>query len=101
MKLDVLDGLKEIKICKAYELDGTQLDYLPTPATLQRQVEPIYETLDGWSSSTVGARSWIDLPPNAVKYIRRIEELVGCAVTLVSTSPERDDTILVRDPFEN
>ena len=100
-KLDVLDGLKQIKICKAYRLGETQLDYLPPAAALQKKVEPIYETLEGWSESTVGARSWVDLPSNAIKYIRRIEELVGCTVALVSTSPERDDTILVKDPFEN
>lgn len=100
-KLDVLDGLEEIKICKGYKLGSIEVDYLPTPAALQRQVEPIYESLEGWSGSTVGARSWMDLPPNAIKYIRRIEELVGCTIALVSTSPERDDTILVKDPFEN
>ena len=100
-KLDVLDGLKEIKICKGYKLGEHQLDYLPPAAALQKKVEPIYETLEGWNKSTVGARSWVDLPSNAVKYVRRIEELVGCTVALVSTSPERDDTILVKDPFEN
>ena len=100
-KLDVLDGLKEIKICTGYKLEGNQLDYLPSAAEPQAKVEPIYETLEGWGGSTVGARSWVDLPPTAIKYVRRIEELIGCTVTLVSTSPERDDTILVKDPFEN
>ncbi len=100
-KLDVLDGLKEIKICKGYRLGTHQLDYLPPAAALQKLVEPIYETMEGWDGSTVGARSWLDLPPNAIKYVRRIEELVGCTAALVSTSPERDDTILVKDPFEN
>ena len=100
-KLDVLDGLKESKICTGYKLEGNQLDYLPSAAEPQAKVEPIYETLEGWGGSTVGARSWVDLPPTAIKYVRRIEELIGCTVTLVSTSPERDDTILVKDPFEN
>ena len=100
-KLDVLDGLTEIKICKGYRLGKTELDYLPPAAALQKKVEPIYETMEGWKQSTLGARSWLDLPPNAIKYVRRIEELVGCTVALVSTSPEREDTILVKDPFEN
>ena len=100
-KLDVLDGLKEIKICKGYKLGKNELDYLPPAAALQKRVEPIYETLPGWNESTVGARSWVDLPPNAIKYVRRIEELVDCPLALVSTSPEREDTILVKDPFEN
>ena len=100
-KLDVLDGLKVIKICVGYKLGTKHFDYLPSAAALQKKVEPIYETLAGWKGSTVGARTWVDLPPNAIKYIKRIEELVGCTVALVSTSPERDDTILVKDPFEN
>jgi adenylosuccinate synthase len=100
-KLDVLDGLKTLKICVGYKLDGNILDYLPSAAALQNKVEPIYEVLNGWDESTVGARSWVDLPPNAIKYVRRIEELIGCTAALVSTSPERDDTILVTDPFEN
>jgi adenylosuccinate synthase len=100
-KLDVLDGLKLIKICVGYKLGTRHFDYLPSAAALQKKVEPIYETLEGWEGSTVGARTWVDLPPNAIKYIKRIEELVGCTVALVSTSPERDDTILVKDPFEN
>jgi len=98
-KLDVLDGFDEIKICTGYELDGEQLDYLPTAADLQARVKPVYETVKGWSESTAGARSWADLPAEAIKYVRRIEELIQCPVALVSTSPEREDTILVTDPF--
>ena len=98
-KLDVLDGMSEIKICRAYKLDGREIDHLPANAALQTKVEPIYETCEGWSASTQGARSWADLPAAAVKYIRRIEELVEAPVILVSTSPEREDTILVHDPF--
>ncbi len=98
-KLDVLDGFKELKICTGYELDGETLDYLPTAADQQARCTPIYETIDGWSETTAGARSWADLPANAVKYVRRIEELIECPVAMVSTSPERDDTILVTDPF--
>ena len=100
-KLDVLDGLKIIKICVGYKLGTKHFDHLPSAAVLQKKIEPIYETLEGWEGSTVGVRKWMDLPPNAITYIRRIEELVGCEVALVSTSPERDDTILVKDPFEN
>ncbi|PQM58922.1 MAG: adenylosuccinate synthase [Rhodobacteraceae bacterium] len=100
-KLDVLDGLEKIKICVGYKIGSSTLDYLPSAASRQKKVEPVYETLPGWKESTVGARSWVDLPPNAITYIRRIEELIGCTVALVSTSPERDDTILVKDPFEN
>ena len=98
-KLDVLDGFETLKICTGYRLDGEMLDYLPTAAEAQARVEPVYETLEGWSESTEGARSWADLPAAAVKYVRRVEELIGCPVALLSTSPERDDTILVRDPF--
>ncbi len=98
-KLDVLDGFEELKICTGYELDGQRLDYLPTAADQQARVTPIYETMPGWSDSTAGARSWADLPGEAVKYVRRIEELIHCPVALLSTSPERDDTILVTDPF--
>ena len=98
-KLDVLDGLEELKICVAYDLDGTRMDYLPTAADQQARVTPIYETIKGWSDSTAGARSWAELPGDAVKYVRRIEELIQCPVALLSTSPERDDTILVTDPF--
>ena len=98
-KLDVLDGLAELKICTGYRLDGEMLDYLPTAAELQAKVEPVYETMEGWQASTAGARSWADLPAAAIKYVRRIEELIECPVALLSTSPERDDTILVTDPF--
>ena len=100
-KLDVLDGFKELKICTGYTLDGEALDYLPTAADQQARCEPVYETMDGWSESTAGARSWNDLPAAAIKYVRRIEELINCPVALVSTSPEREDTILVTDPFED
>ncbi|WP_417719901.1 adenylosuccinate synthase [Salipiger sp.] len=98
-KLDVLDGFETIRICTGYELDGETLDYLPTAAEQQARCTPIYEEMQGWSESTEGARSWNDLPGNAVKYVRRIEELIGCPVALLSTSPEREDTILVTDPF--
>jgi len=98
-KLDVLDGLDEIKICVGYRIGDREYDYLPPHASDQAQVEPIYETIAGWSESTAGARSWAELPAAAIKYIRRVEELIRCPVALVSTSPERDDTILVRDPF--
>ncbi|MCP5395903.1 MAG: adenylosuccinate synthase [Sphingomonadaceae bacterium] len=98
-KLDVLDGFETIKICTGYELDGEVLDYLPSHAADQARVTPIYEEMDGWEGTTVGARSWADLPAQAIKYIRRIEELIDCPVASVSTSPEREDTILVRDPF--
>ncbi|GAB4265502.1 MAG: adenylosuccinate synthase [Pararhodobacter sp.] len=98
-KLDVLDGFETLKICVGYELDGKRLDYLPTAADQQARAKPIYEEMPGWSESTEGARSWNDLPGNAVKYVRRIEELIQCPVALLSTSPERDDTILVTDPF--
>ena len=100
-KLDVLDGFEELKICVGYELDGAPLDYLPIAADQQARVTPVYETLPGWSQSTAGARSWADLPGEAVKYARRIEELIQCPVALLSTSPERDDTILVTDPFSD
>ena len=98
-KVDVLDGLDEIRICTGYRLRGQDYAYLPPHASDQAEVEPIYETIEGWPGSTAGARSWADLPAQAVKYIRRVEELIRCPVALVSTSPERDDTILVRDPF--
>jgi len=98
-KLDVLDGMKEIKLCVGYRLDGGEADHLPVDSCLQARLEPVYETLDGWSESTRGARSWAELPATAIKYIRRIEELIGAPVALLSTSPEREDTILVRDPF--
>jgi adenylosuccinate synthase len=98
-KLDVLDGFEEIAICTGYKLRGETLDYFPSHAADQAAVEPVYETMPGWSETTAGARSWADLPAQAIKYIRRIEELIQCPVALVSTSPEREDTILVRDPF--
>ena len=100
-KLDVLDGMDEIKICVGYELDGERIDYFPASLGAQRRVVPIYESFEGWKGTTAGARSWGDLPAQAVKYVRQIEELVGAPVTLLSTSPERDDTILVRDPFQD
>jgi adenylosuccinate synthase len=98
-KLDVLDGLAEIRICTGYKLRGETLDHLPAYAADQAAVEPVYEAMEGWAESTGGARSWRHLPAQAIKYIRRIEELIECPVALVSTSPEREDTILVRDPF--
>ena len=101
-KLDVLDGFDEIKICTGYKLDGQPIDYLPANAAEQVRIEAVYETLDGWSGeSSFGARSWADLPAEAVRYVRYIEELIGAPVTLLSTSPERDDTILVKDPFQD
>ncbi|WP_224825519.1 adenylosuccinate synthase [Cognatishimia sp. MH4019] len=98
-KLDVLDGLETLRICTGYMLDGKAVDYLPTAADQQARCTPIYEEIEGWKESTAGARSWAELPAQAIKYIRRIEELIQCPVALVSTSPERDDTILVTDPF--
>ena len=100
-KLDVLDGFPEIKVCIAYELDGQRIDSLPAGTNAQTRVKPIYESFEGWSQSTRGARTWGQLPAQAVKYVRHIEELIECPVTLLSTSPERDDTILVKDPFED
>ena len=98
-KLDVLDGFETLKICTGYMVNGTELDYFPSNAAEQAACTPIYEEMPGWSETTYGARSWAELPANAVKYIRRLEELTGMPVALLSTSPERDDTILVRDPF--
>ncbi|WP_213981529.1 adenylosuccinate synthase [Sphingomonas sp. dw_22] len=98
-KLDVLDGFDEISVCTGYTLRGETLDYYPANAADQAAVEPVYETMPGWQESTAGARSWAELPAAAIKYIRRVEELIQCPVALVSTSPEREDTILVRDPF--
>ena len=100
-KLDVLDGFETLKICTGYRLDGAEIDYLPMAAAQQARVEPIYEELPGWSQSTEGARRWLDLPAEAIKYIKRVEELIECQVALLSTSPERDDTILVMDPFRD
>ena len=99
-KLDVLDGLPELKICTGYKIDGKIMRHLPSGASQQAKVEPIYETLEGWQGSTRGARSWADLPAEAVKYVRRVEELISCPVSMVSTSPEREDVILMRDPFK-
>ncbi|MCP5381269.1 MAG: adenylosuccinate synthase [Kordiimonadaceae bacterium] len=99
-KLDVLDGMDELKICVGYELDGQKLDYFPASTDDQAKVKPIYETMSGWSESTFGARSWVDLPARAIKYVRRIEELIETPVAILSTSPEREDTILVKNPFE-
>ncbi len=98
-KLDILDGLPEIKVCTGYRVDGAPIDHLPSGISRQAAVEPVYETVEGWSESTVGARRWADLPATAVKYIRRVEELIGVPVAMVSTSPEREDTVLVTDPF--
>ena len=98
-KLDVLDGLDEIKICIGYELNGKKLDRLPAGIDGQAQLKPIYESIEGWQETTQGARSWADLPATAIKYVRRVEELIGAPVALLSTSPERADTILVHDPF--
>jgi adenylosuccinate synthase len=98
-KLDVLDGFDEVKICTSYRRAGETYDYVPSGMTAQAEVEPVYETAGGWRESTRGARSWADLPATAIKYIRRLEELIGAPVALLSTSPERDDTVLVRDPF--
>jgi adenylosuccinate synthase len=99
-KLDILDGFAEIKVCTGYRLDGELLEHLPAGQSDQARVEPVYETIEGWEGSTAGARSWADLPAQAIKYVRRIEELIGATVAVLSTSPERDDTILVHNPFE-
>ena len=98
-KLDVLDGLEELKICVGYRLNGKEIDYFPASQAEQDAVEPIYETMEGWSDTTYGARTWKELPAAAVKYVRHIEELIGAPVSMLSTSPERDDTILMHDPF--
>ena len=100
-KLDILDGLTELKVCVAYRLDGRKIDYLPASERAQAEVEPVYESLEGWQAKTAGARSWAQLPAQAIKYVRHLEELVGCPVALLSTSPEREDTILMHNPFEN
>jgi adenylosuccinate synthase len=99
-KLDVLDGFETLRIGVGYRLDGETLDYFPASQGAQARVEPIYEEMEGWSASTAGARSWADLPAQAIKYVRRVEELIGCPVAVLSTSPERDDTILMKNPFE-
>ena len=100
-KLDILDALSEIKVCIAYDLDGQRIDRLPAGMNQQARVKPIYEKFEGWNASTEGKRSWAGLPAHAIKYVKRIEELIECPVTLLSTSPERDDTILMKDPFED
>ncbi|AWM03247.1 MULTISPECIES: adenylosuccinate synthase [Bradyrhizobium] len=99
-KLDILDGFDTIEVCTGYKLDGKEIDHFPAGEGAQARVEPIYETIEGWKEPTAGARSWAQLPAQAIKYVRRIEELVGCPVALLSTSPEREDTILVQNPFE-
>ncbi len=99
-KLDILDGFDEIKVCVGYKLDGKDIDHLPAGEGAQARVVPVYETIEGWKEPTANARSWADLPAQAVKYVRRVEELVGCPIALLSTSPEREDTILVQNPFE-
>jgi adenylosuccinate synthase len=99
-KLDILDGLDEIKVCVRYRLQGREIDYLPAGEHAQARVEPVYETVQGWREETARARSWAELPAAAIKYVRRIEELIGCSVALLSTSPEREDTILMQNPFE-
>jgi adenylosuccinate synthase len=97
----VLDGLEELQICTGYDIAGERVRHLPAAQGKQAAAKPVYETIEGWRDSTRGARSWADLPAQAIKYVRRIEELVEAPVTLLSTSPERDDTILVRDPFQD
>ncbi len=99
-KLDILDGLEEVKVCVRYRLQGREIDYLPASEHAQARVEPVYETIPGWQEHTARARSWAELPAAAIKYVRRIEELIGCSVALLSTSPEREDTILMQNPFE-
>ena len=99
-KLDILDGFDTIQVCTGYRLDGGEIDHLPAGEGAQSRVEPIYETIEGWKEPTANARSWADLPAQAIKYVRRVEELVGCPIALLSTSPEREDTILVQNPFE-
>ena len=100
-KLDVLDGFDEVKICVGYRLDGREIDHLPAAQGAQARVQPIYEVLKGWQESTQGARSWADLPAQAIKYVKRLEELIDAPVALLSTSPKREDTILVHDPFQD
>jgi adenylosuccinate synthase len=100
-KLDVLDGFDDLKVCTRYLLDGREIDYMPASQAAQARIEPVYETVEGWKGATGGARSWADLPAQAIKYVRRIEELIGAPVALLSTSPQRDDTILVHDPFQD
>jgi adenylosuccinate synthase len=99
-KLDILDGFDTIEVCTGYILDGKEIDHLPAGEGAQARIKPVYETIEGWKEPTANARSWADLPAQAIKYVRRVEELVGCPVALLSTSPEREDTILVQNPFE-
>jgi adenylosuccinate synthase len=99
-KLDILDGFDSIEVCVGYMLDGKEIDHLPAGEGAQSRVVPVYETIEGWKQPTANARSWADLPAQAIKYVRRVEELVGCPIALLSTSPEREDTILVQNPFE-
>jgi adenylosuccinate synthase len=99
-KLDILDGFDAIQVCTGYRLDGKEIDHLPAGEGAQARVVPVYETIEGWKEPTANARSWADLPAQAIKYVRRVEELVGCPIALLSTSPEREDTILVQNPFE-
>ena len=99
-KLDVLDGFSELRVCTGYQVQGREMRHLPAAPGAQAAAQPIYETLEGWRDSTRGARSWADLPAQAIKYVRRIEELIGCSAVLLSTSPEREDTILMQNPFE-
>jgi adenylosuccinate synthase len=100
-KLDVLDGMEELKVCVGYDLDGKRIERFPFTMGAQARIKPVYEIFEGWNESTKGARSWVQLPANAVKYVRRVEELIGCPVALLSTSPEREDTILMTDPFKD
>jgi adenylosuccinate synthase len=100
-KLDVLDGLPEIKVGVGYMLDGKRIERFPAAEEAQKRVEPIYENFEGWKDTTAGARSWAQLPAQAIKYVKYLEELIECPVALLSTSPEREDTILMRDPFED
>src|ERR1700675_3665594 len=99
-KLDILDGFDKIEVCTGYTLDGGEIDHLPAGEGAQARIKPVYETIEGWKKPTANARSWADLPAQAIKYVRRVEELVGCPIALLSTSPEREDTILVQNPFE-
>ena len=99
-KLDVLDGFETVKISVGYRLDGATIDHFPVGEGAQARLEPVYEEMEGWADSTAGARTWADLPAQAVKYVRHVEELIGAPIALLSTSPERDDTILVHDPFQ-
>ncbi|HIF10289.1 MAG TPA: adenylosuccinate synthase, partial [Sneathiellales bacterium] len=100
-KLDVLDGMDHLKVCTGYRIGDKVIDHFPASVANHTELTPVYEKMDGWSESTRGARSWADLPASTVKYIRRVEELIGAPVSLLSTSPEREDTILVRDPFQD